>query len=84
MMGNGMMDSGNLMIGWGGMFFGPLLMIGLLALIVMAIVMLVRRGGGDHSNRRPSDGAMSILNERFAAGEIDEAEFEARKHKLQD
>ena len=42
MMGNGMMDSSNMTMGWGGMFFGPLIMVGFFALIVFGIVMLVK------------------------------------------
>ncbi len=42
MMGNGMMNGNNVMIGWGGMYLGPWMMIGVFALIVFSIVMIVR------------------------------------------
>ena len=83
MMGNGMMDSGNMMMGWGGMFLGPLIMVGFFALIVFGIIMLVRWISSGSSNHQSSGGAMSILNERFAAGDIDAAEYENRKRQLQ-
>lgn len=82
MMGTGMMDSSNMMMGWGGMFFGPLIMVGFFALIVFGIVMLVKWISSDTSNHQPSVGAINVLNERFAAGDIDEAEYENRKRIL--
>ncbi|MEO7127395.1 MAG: SHOCT domain-containing protein [Rhodoferax sp.] len=75
---------GGNMMGWGGGgYFGfmPLLFLGLL---IVAVVMLVRpllRTG-----RMPAsmveDRALSILKERYKRGEIDKAEFDARKHDL--
>ena len=59
------------------MFFGPLTMMILLAVCV-GVVFLVARGA--HSREaRP----LEILKERFARGEIDEAEFQARRKALQ-
>ncbi len=44
MMGNSMMNgSGEMMSGWGGgMFVGPVIMLGVLALSIFAVVMLTR------------------------------------------
>ena len=74
------MWNGNMM-GWGGGMFG----LGLLwwVLLVVAIVLLARWLLGDReAGRSGEDRALSILKERFARGEIDKAEFEARKRYL--
>jgi putative membrane protein len=77
---------------WGGggmfhMFFGFLMMILFLAVLVGAVVLLVRWlsssgnslfGPGGQSSRR----ALEILKERLAKGEIDVAEFEERRRAL--
>jgi putative membrane protein len=47
---------------------------GLIALAVWAVLRL--------SRGRPPDSALSILNERFARGEIDQQEYEQRKAAL--
>ena len=47
---------------------------GLIALAIYAVTRLTRR--------KDSDSALSILNERFARGEIDQKEFEQRKSAL--
>jgi len=78
-----MMYGDNMMMGWGGMLFGLLIMVGFLVLIVVAIVALVKWAGSNGASDGTPDRAMSILNERFAAGEIDTAEFEDRKRQLQ-
>ena len=82
MMGSGMM--GNMM--GGGMMGGMMwpMMLGMLlfwTLVIAGIVLLVRlvwsRAGG--GNR----GALAILQERFARGEIDHAEYQERRGVLQ-
>ena len=79
MMDNGMMNGSNMMMGWGGMFFGPFMMIGFFALIILAIVMIVKWASGNSSGYRSSSEALNILNERFAAGDIDAREYEERR-----
>ena len=74
--------------GWYAMIFGPLFMILFLAVLVVAVVILVRGLGGPWSgpvsphhspaSRTPLD----ILRERFARGEIDKEEFEERRRVL--
>jgi putative membrane protein len=71
------------------MFFGFLMMILFLAVVVGVIVLLVRwLGGSEHPLFRPtsrsSSAALDILKERLAKGEIDVAEFEERKRALSD
>lgn len=75
---------------WGGgvfhMFFGFLMMILFLAILVGVVVLLVRWLGSEHSLFTPtgqtSRTALEILKERLARGEIDVAEFEERKRAL--
>jgi putative membrane protein len=74
--------------GWGGMIFGPIIMILFVAAIVVLVVVALRwLGGGPgpaagpghrHGGRSPLD----ILEERFAHGEIDKEEFEERRRTL--
>jgi putative membrane protein len=71
------------------MFFGFLMMILFLAIVVGVVVLLVRwLGGSGHPLLRPtgqtSHAALDILKERLAKGEIDVAEFEERKRALGD
>jgi len=67
-------------MGYGGWFFGPLMMIVFFGLIIAAVVGAIRLFGGGDSSPRTS--ATNILAERFAAGEIDEAEYAARRKAL--
>ena len=70
--------------GW--MFFGPLMMILFIGLIVAVVVLIVRWLGDRKSDARiPSEGkAIEILKQRFARGEIDKEEYEERRRVLED
>ena len=72
--------------GWYGMIFGPLMMILVLAVVIAAVVLLVRWVGGPWQPTMPSAPPgrtpLDILKERFARGEIDKDEFEARRRVL--
>ncbi len=72
--------------GW-GWFFGPLMMIFWLVLLVGAVVLVLRWLGisGTHGPRsgKPGPDAMDLLRERFAKGEIDKTEFEERRALLE-
>jgi putative membrane protein len=61
------------------MFFGPVMMLIFLA-VCIAVMYLVMRTAGPARSRasRP----MEILMERYARGEIDQAEFEERRRIL--
>jgi putative membrane protein len=81
--GPGMMWDGGLF----HMFFGFLMMILFLAIVVGVVVLLVRWLGGSELFRptgQTSRAALDILKERLARGEIDVAEFEERKRALGD
>ena len=87
------MWGGDMMGGWGGGWgwFGMIHMVLWWFLIILGIVVLAKwlfsgtgTGSGDsgRSLRELEDRALSILRERYAPGEIDKAEFEARKRDL--
>ena len=71
--------------GWSSMIFGPLFMILVLAAVIVVAVLAVRWLGGPWQAGGPpplppaSRTALDILNERFARGEIDQAEYEAKR-----
>ncbi len=77
MMGPGMMGSG-----FGGLMMIPMILFW--GLIIWGIVWLVRGAGGycapTYSNQ--TDSALDILKKRYARGEINKEEFEARKKDL--
>jgi putative membrane protein len=72
--------------GWHGWFLGPLMMVFWLALLVGAVVLIVRWLGASGRIEPRLDkagtGALDILRARFAKGEIDKAEFEERRALL--
>lgn len=68
-------------MGWGGWVAGPFMMIVFIGLIVAAVVLTFRLLGVDAAPRS-STRAVDTLNERFARGEIDKAEYEDRRAAL--
>ena len=54
------------------------------ALVIVAIALVARwwMGGARSSGRPGDDRALEILRERYARGEVDNAEFDARKRDL--
>lgn len=81
--GNGWGDGyGHMMGGFGFGMFGGLMMLVFWGVIIALVVLAVRwvsanQGGGAR------DEAMALLRRRFAAGEIDEDEFNRRKRALE-
>ncbi len=76
------------MMGWGGGWGGGA-MFGIWhllwwGLLIVGIVVLVRSliGGGRLGGGSDSGRALAILKERYARGEIDKTEFDARKRDL--
>jgi putative membrane protein len=79
--------------GWhAGMIFAPIMMLLIVVGIVALIVLLIRGAGyGSHWHRHgdwppygrwQGRGALDILEERFAKGEIDKDEFEEKRKLL--
>ena len=72
---------------WDGRFFGPFMMIAFIAIVVTVIVLLVRWLSEPRAGKSPSglaaDSALDILEKRFAKGEIDEEELNARRRVLE-
>lgn len=78
----GMRGSGGM---WPWAMAGWVWLWALLILAIVAVVVWVAARAGAGSQRSDSDGspdAMRILEERFARGEIDQEEFEARRATL--
>jgi putative membrane protein len=63
------------------MFFGPMMMMIIFVAICMAMMFFMMRGGMMRGDRRQE--AIDILKERFARGEINQAEYEDRRRLLQ-
>ena len=73
-------------VGWGWIGLGVIHMLLFWILIVLVIVALVRWLGGASEDRLPpprSSSALDILKERYARGEIEREEFQAKKRDLE-
>jgi putative membrane protein len=66
---------------WPWMFFGPVMML-LFVAICVVMIWLMMRGGMTHRERGGSR-AIDILNERYARGEINQAEYQERRRLLE-
>jgi putative membrane protein len=66
---------------WFGFIPAPLGMLITIFVLIFAFIVLLRMmpGGKNHRNNRR---ALEVLEERFARGEIDRAEFEERRKIL--
>lgn len=73
------------MMGWGGgaigMVLGWLVMLAVLGMVLVAAVAGLRWLSVERSATR-GDAAVEILRQRYARGEIDREEFEAKKRDL--
>jgi putative membrane protein len=73
---------------WGGggpaEWMGPVFMLLLLVLAVVGIVAIVRGYRPGVTRQSGADNAMATLRDRFAKGEIDAEDFNARKSLLSD
>jgi putative membrane protein len=71
--------------GWGWGWFGIVHMVLWWFLIILGIVVLAKWlfGGGGGGRVSSEDRALAILRERYARGDIDKSEFDARKRDLE-
>ena len=83
MMDNIPYGSNNIMMGWGTGFFGPLIMLAVIALIIFAIFVMIRPQRSSPRTQPDSAHAINILNERFARGEIEKKEYEEKRDYLE-
>jgi len=78
-------EYGDHMMWGGGWFMGPMMMFVMIIAIVLIVVLIVRwlaPGNISNDNHHQHRQAVHILEERFARGEIDKAEFDERKRTL--
>lgn len=69
--------------GWGWwMLIGWIWMVVFWGLIIWAVFAIIGRLGGGKGSETNRSSAMSILEERFARGEIDREQFEEMKKTL--
>lgn len=68
-------------MGWGWGFAMMAMMLAFWGVVIVAMVFGMRWLIGQTKPAR-SDGALEILRQRFARGEIDKDEFEAKKKQL--
>lgn len=73
-----MMDWDGNGIGAGGWVLMIAMMTIFWGLIILAGVMIFRGTGGSRNGGTQDRGALEILDERFARGEVDREEYEAR------
>lgn len=66
--------------GWGHMFMGWGMMAVFMIAVVFIVLFLIK--GVTGGNQPPSSTALDILNERYARGEIDTAEYYERKKTI--
>ena len=81
-----MYSNGSGMGGW--MFFGVLMMVGVVLLVVVLIRVMAGgvRSGTDQSappRGRPTSGARQLLDERYARGELSTEEYQERLRVLE-
>jgi len=74
--------------GWGGWGWFPGMMLGPLMMLIVvggtvALVVWLLRGAGHVASHGHSRAALDILEQRFARGDIDKAEFEDKRKLLQ-
>jgi putative membrane protein len=85
MMGSGMMNynmMGNWGMGWFGMIFMMIFWVLVIVGMVFLIKWLIQTTSMGKAAEQTGSRAVEILKERYARGEIDKVEFEAKKKDL--
>ena len=67
---------------WGAWGFGMMFMMVLFWVLVIIGIVLAIRWLTNQRREKPSDSALEILRQRYARGEIDKEEFEAKNRDL--
>lgn len=68
---------------WGMWGIGMMLMMLVFwGVVIVGVVLLIRWVASQGRESRPPDAALDILRQRYARGDIDKEEFEARKRDL--
>ena len=78
----GMMGSWGM--GWPGMIFMMLFWILVIVALILLIKWLMISTRGKRENPSAASGPLDILKERYARGEIDKTEFDAKRRDLLD
>ena len=82
--GDGYAYYGHYGMGGGGWLFGPIMMVIFFALLVGAVVLILRLMGVDMGGggAKKEDEPLEILRLRFARGELDREEYDERRKAL--
>ena len=68
---------------WGyGFWWGPFFMMVGIPLVIAVALFFILRSGGVSSSGTGRRAALDILDQRFAQGEIEEAEYDSKRAKL--
>ena len=70
-------------MGWLGMGFGMIMNLAFTALIIMAVIWMFKAVSRDGHREEKSTGAIGILKERYAKGEITSEEYQYMKKELE-
>ncbi len=72
-------------MGWGGMWFGWIFWLAILAILIWIGVLIARNLQKSGSSEDPSqtESPLDILKKRYARGEINKEEFEQMKKDIQ-
>ncbi len=74
---------GHRMMEWSEWIIGPIMMLVGIAVLVGIVLLVVRIARNDSPRVANRDPAMEVLRERFARGEITEAEYNQTKRSLE-
>lgn len=71
-------------MGWVGMVWGWVFLVVLIVGVVLLVIALTRGRGGGKAERQPTgrSRAREILDERYARGELDTAEYQERLQQM--